>query len=98
MVCRLHCAGRRTSQLHLRFPQRSDWCVAAYALIAEFDRQQTEVYRKSVEQQGIDAVIVRDGDAARRVLQARGAPILLICDLSLPQADGFSVIAELRRT
>ncbi len=72
--------------------------MAAYALIAEFDRQQTEVYRKSVEQQGVDAVIVRDGDAARRVLQARGAPILLICDLSLPQADGFSVIAELRRT
>ena len=68
-----------------------------YALIAEFDPQQTALYRQSVERHALEAVIVRDGTAAGRVLQSRGAPILLICDLSLPQADGFSVIANLRR-
>ena len=66
-------------------------------LIAEFDSQQAAIYRQSVERHAIEPVLVRDGIAASRVLQARGAPVLLICDLSLPQADGFSVIAELRR-
>ena len=69
----------------------------SYVLIAEFDPQQTAIYRQSVDRHAIESVIVRDGTAAARVLQSRGAPILLICDLSLPQADGFSVIAQLRR-
>ena len=72
--------------------------MSAYALIAEFDPQQTAIYHQCLERHGLEAVLVRDGRAAARVLRARGAPTLLICDLSLPQADGFSVIAELRRT
>jgi diguanylate cyclase (GGDEF)-like protein len=71
--------------------------VSAYVLIAEFDPQQTAIYRQCLSRHGLEAVLVRDGRAASRVLRARGAPTLLICDLSLPQADGFSVIAELRR-
>jgi diguanylate cyclase (GGDEF)-like protein len=71
--------------------------VSPYILIAEFDCQQTAVYRQFVERHAIESVVVRDGIAASRVLQARGAPLLLICDLSLPGADGFSVIAEMRR-
>ena len=71
--------------------------MSPYVLIAEFDPQQTAIYRQSVERRAVETVFVRDGVAATRVLQARGAPILLICDVSLPQADGFSVIAELRR-
>ena len=71
--------------------------MSRYVLIAEFDPQQTAIYRQSVERHAIEPVLVRDGIAASRVLQSRGSPILLICDLSLPQADGFSVIAELRR-
>ena len=71
--------------------------MSPYVLIAEFDPQQTAIYRQSVERRAVEAVFVRDGAAATRVLQSRGAPVLLICDVSLPQADGFSVIAELRR-
>ena len=70
--------------------------MSPYVLIAEFDPQQAAIYREAVERHGIEAVLVRDGAAASRVLQTRGAPSLLISDLSLPQADGFSVIAELR--
>jgi diguanylate cyclase (GGDEF)-like protein len=76
---------------------RKSVSVPPYVLIAEFDPQQTAIYRQSVERHAIEPVLVRDGIAATRVLQSRGAPILLICDLSLPGADGFSVIAELRR-
>jgi diguanylate cyclase (GGDEF)-like protein len=68
-----------------------------YALIAEFDPQRAAIYRRTIEGQQLEAVLVRDGDSARRVLQTREAPILLIADLSLPQADGFTLIADLRR-
>ena len=71
--------------------------MSRYALIAEFDPQQTAIYRQSIERHGIEPVVVRDGTSASRVLQIRGAPVLLVCDLSLPRVDGFSVIAELRR-
>ncbi len=68
-----------------------------YALIAEFDPQRAAAYREVVEAQGLKAVSVRDGDAARRVLQSHGAPSLLITDLSLPNTDGFSLITDVRR-
>jgi diguanylate cyclase (GGDEF)-like protein len=69
----------------------------AYALIAEFDRQQAALYRRLVEDLGFEAVVVRDGSAAGAVLQARGAPPLLVADASLPGSDGFTLITELRQ-
>jgi diguanylate cyclase (GGDEF)-like protein len=71
--------------------------VNSYALIAELDPRRAAVYRRSVEAQHLDVVVVRDGAAAVRALRDRGAPVLLVTDLSLPQRDGFSVITELRR-
>ena len=68
-----------------------------YTLIAEFDPQRAAIYRTAVESQRLEAVLVRDGDSAKEVLQLRGAPVLIICDLSLPQADGLTLIADLRR-
>jgi diguanylate cyclase (GGDEF)-like protein len=71
--------------------------VDPYALIAEFDRQRAEMYRAVVKGQHLDPCIVHDGKSAERVLETRGAPALLLCDLSLPYKDGFSLIRELRR-
>jgi diguanylate cyclase (GGDEF)-like protein len=71
--------------------------VAPYALIAEFDRHWADFCRDAVEGQRVEAIIVRDGNAATRVLQARGTPALLITDLSLPYSDGFSLIREVRQ-
>jgi len=68
-----------------------------YVLIAEFDPQRAAVYREVAEAQRLKAIVVRDGDAARRVIQLHGAPVLLITDLSLPHSDGFSLITEVRR-
>ena len=48
------------------------------ALIAEFDPQRAAIYRKAVESQRVETVLVRDGESAKRVLQHRGAPLLLI--------------------
>ena len=78
--------------------RRSDkLSVAPYALIAEFDRQRAEIYREVVEGQRLEPILVRDGNSAKRMLQTRGAPVLLICDLSLPYTDGFSLIKDLRQ-
>jgi len=68
-----------------------------YALIAEFDPQRAAIYRDAAEAQRLEVVVVRDGDAARRVLQSHGAPTLLITDLTLPNSDGFSLISDVRR-
>ena len=72
--------------------------MAPYALVAEFDLQRAALYRKVLDAHGVESFLVRDGDAARRVLEHRGPPILLITDLSLPQTDGFSLMADVRRT
>jgi diguanylate cyclase (GGDEF)-like protein len=71
--------------------------VAPYAVIAELDREWAELCREAVEAQGVRAIIVRDGNAATRLRQTRGAPILLITDLSLPHSDGFSLIQDVRQ-
>ncbi|HKY21202.1 MAG TPA: diguanylate cyclase [Vicinamibacterales bacterium] len=71
--------------------------MAQYALIAEFDRQRSELYRDVVAAQRLEAIVVRDGNAASRVLRSQGAPILLITDLSLPYTDGFSLIKDVRQ-
>jgi diguanylate cyclase (GGDEF)-like protein len=71
--------------------------VAQYAVIAELDREWGELCRDAVEAQGVRAIIVRDGHSATRLRQTRGAPVLLITDLSLPHSDGFSLIQDLRQ-
>lgn len=71
--------------------------MAPYALIAEFDRQRAELYREVVEAQRLEVVIARDGHAATRLLRTRGAPVLVLTDLSLPYSDGFSLIKDLRQ-
>jgi diguanylate cyclase (GGDEF)-like protein len=45
----------------------------------------------------LDTVVVRDGDEAKQQILMRGAPTLLILDLSLPKLDGFELLRELRQ-
>ncbi len=70
--------------------------MTPYVLIAELDRQWADLCRDAVRDQHVEAVIARDGNAAKRLLEARGAPLLLITDLSLPGSDGFSLIRDVR--
>ncbi|MBF5040963.1 diguanylate cyclase [Aggregicoccus sp. 17bor-14] len=69
----------------------------AYALIADSDPRRLELYSGIVQQQGLQPVLVRDGDAARLALRKHGAPALLVTDLSLPRCDGFALLSELRK-
>ena len=70
--------------------------MPAYALIAEADPGTAELYRTLISAEGVDLELVRDGAAAREVMARRGPPALLLCDLSLPKVDGFTLLAEVR--
>lgn len=71
--------------------------MTAYALIAETDVSQAQLYRHIALAEGFDVQLVRDGEAAVALLHAQGAPALLITELSLPRRDGFALLVELRK-
>src|SRR5262245_25939742 len=75
-------------------PQVAD---RAYALVAEPDSTRAVLYRQVVEEEGFAVVITRDGQAALAELASRGAPALLVANLSLARTDGFALLAALRR-
>jgi DNA-binding response OmpR family regulator len=69
----------------------------AYALIAVPNVARATSFRNVVtELARVDTVLVRDGDAALKEIAERGAPSLLLVDLSLPRIDGFALLRSLR--
>ena len=71
--------------------------MPAYALIAEPDPGQAQVYRHIASAEGFDVKVVRGADEALAWLKFAGAPALTITELSLPGADGFHLIEEIRK-
>jgi len=68
-----------------------------YALIADLDPSQAQIYRHIAKAQGLDPMLVRDGAAALTLLKEHGAPALTMTELSLPRVDGFRLIEEIRK-
>ncbi len=69
-----------------------------YVLIATPNASRADSYRAFVAELGTDVVVVRDGQEALAALtSARGAPALVIADLSLPRLDTFALLKHLRR-
>jgi diguanylate cyclase (GGDEF)-like protein len=66
-------------------------------LVADPDARRAALYRDLVEARGFRAIVTRNGDEAKAMLQRRELPVLLVANLSLPRIDGFTLIAELRR-
>ena len=68
-----------------------------YALIADPDQERASTYAAVFRDEGQPTVIVRDGAFAAATLVERGAPDVLLTELSLPRVDGFELIERLRR-
>jgi len=71
--------------------------MPSYALIAEAEPAQAQLYRHIATAEGFEVRHVRDGEQALQALRVFGAPGLTILEPSLARADGFQVIRELRR-
>lgn len=69
-----------------------------YTLVAIPNLSRATTFRTvAAESLRLESIVVRDGDDALHEIARRGAPALLIIDLSLPRVDGFTVIRRLRR-
>jgi PAS domain S-box-containing protein len=68
-----------------------------YALIATQEASTARLLSDLTEAEGLEPVVVREGAEARTLIGRLGAPALLITELSLPRADGFTLLGELRR-
>jgi diguanylate cyclase (GGDEF)-like protein len=71
--------------------------VPPYGLIAELDTARAQLYRQIVAAVGLEPVVTRDGEEARAAVRSRGAPGLVVTELSLPRVDGFGLIGEVRK-
>jgi diguanylate cyclase (GGDEF)-like protein/PAS domain S-box-containing protein len=71
--------------------------MPSYALIAEPDPGQAQVYRHLAMAEGLETKVVRDGEEAAAWLKFAGAPALTVCELSLMRLDGFRLIEEIRK-
>ncbi|HEX2309792.1 MAG TPA: hypothetical protein VHH91_03665, partial [Vicinamibacterales bacterium] len=67
-------------------------------MVADADQRRAALYSDLVEARGFRAIVTRNGDEANATLQRRELPALLVVNLSLPRLDGFTLLAELRRT
>src|SRR5436190_2000798 len=68
-----------------------------YALIAIPNVTRAAIFRQAVSDLArVETILVRDGDAALKEIAERGAPSVLVVDLSLPRIDGFALLRSLR--
>lgn len=70
--------------------------MSSKLLVIEDEPKAAAYLRQGLTEAGFVVDVAREGEAGLRA--ARGSDYaLVICDLMLPQRDGFSVVAELRR-
>ncbi|MCA1825312.1 MAG: diguanylate cyclase [Myxococcales bacterium] len=71
--------------------------MPAYALIAEPDPAQAQLYGHIAAAEGLEVKLVRGAAEALAFVQLAGAPALTITELSLAGTDGFQLIEEIRK-
>lgn len=67
-----------------------------FILIGSFDPSDMETWCRAAQAEGFEAVAARDGDEILTQLHSRSAPALVVAGASLPRADAFEVLRELR--
>ncbi len=70
---------------------------SGYVLIAVSNAGRAAAFRSAAAELAADVVVASDGAAAKQVIARRGAPRLLLADLSLPAFDGVALVRHLRQ-
>jgi diguanylate cyclase (GGDEF)-like protein len=68
-----------------------------YVLIALPNANRAASWRQVAMETGHPVVVVRDGEEAQLQISTRGAPGLLVTELSLPKLDPFTLVRNLRQ-
>jgi GAF domain-containing protein len=69
-----------------------------YVIIAMANAARAALLRSVALEVTDDVALAADGATAKQLIARRGAPRLLITDLSLPTIDGFALVRQLRET
>lgn len=69
--------------------------MAGKILVVEDDESMRELLRLHLEHAGYEVVVADDGIAAGYAVLA-SAPDLIVCDVDMPNMDGFQLIEALR--
>lgn len=64
-------------------------------LVVEDDPDLGEAMVTFLKEEGLEALLARDGDQAMRMVDDL-SPAVMVLDLMMPRRDGFSVLRELR--
>lgn len=75
----------------------SDHIAVKTILIIEDETQTRNVFLKCLEFEGFNALGARNGSEGIHLAQS-GQPDLIICDILMPDLDGYSVLETLRRS
>ncbi len=84
------------AQLTRILKRHLDGVANGFVLIVDDDPDIRELLRRQLEAQQLGILEAADGAAALALLE-RTRPSLVICDLMMPEMDGFKFLAEFRR-
>jgi diguanylate cyclase (GGDEF)-like protein len=76
---------------------RTHDAIRSYIIIATANATRAAALRSAAAELTEDIIVAPDGAAATQLMSRRGAPRLLITDLSLPTLDGFALVRQLRQ-
>ncbi|HKO46166.1 MAG TPA: ATP-binding protein [Polyangiaceae bacterium] len=76
-------------------PPASRQLCGAYILVVDDDQDARELLRMLLEREGAEVALAASPSAARDLIRAR-QPDVIVCDVGMPEQDGYSFMRHLR--
>ena len=76
-------------------PQTSRQLCGAYVLVVDDDQDARELLKILLEREGAEVAVADSSKSARDLIRAR-QPDVIVCDVSMPEQDGYSFMRHLR--
>jgi len=76
-------------------PQSNRQLCGAYILVVDDDPDARELLRLMLEREGAEVALAESAQVARALIRAR-QPDVIVCDVGMPEEDGYSFMRHLR--